>query len=161
VDSQSWTAVAAIAGAVSAIAAFAALCFSANQNAQNAAALSLSSAQKFSDECRDLWGRCRESADDSVAYNHCMQDILGSFELFALAVNESALTPRVRDYIVETICDYLDDMVEAGCQPYVQPLTEKQHVCKELKSLAIQHSGHFRHRSEVAEMLNISKSSLP
>lgn len=155
-----WDSLAAVAGAISATAALAALCFSASQNAQTAAALSLSSAQKFSDECRDLWRKCRAASTDSAAYNESMQEILGSFELFSIAINDGNLSPRVHDYIVETICDYLNDMVDAGCEGYVQPLTEKPHVCKELKMLAIQHSRRFLDRDAIGKMLNIPASSL-
>lgn len=89
-----------------------------------------------------------------------MNEILGSFELFAIAVNDGNLTPKVREYIIETIRDYLDDMVDAGCHPYVQPLTEKRHVCKELKMLAVQNSSRLRNAVGVFDMLNIPKSSL-
>lgn len=89
-----------------------------------------------------------------------MQEILGSFELFSIAVNDSILSARVNDYIVETICDYLNDMVLSGCHAYVQPLTEKSHVCKELKILAIQYKVRFDDPFAVASMLNIPKSSI-
>jgi hypothetical protein len=151
---------AAVAGAVSATVAFAALYFSANQNAQNAAALSLASAQKFSDECRELWRNCRAAVSDCDEYEKCMEEILGSFELFSLAVNEQSLTGRVSDYIVETICDYLEQMSEAGCHDYVRPLTDKAHVCKELKSLVRQHRTRFRDPLKIGDMLNIPRSSM-
>ena len=160
VGSDSWSAIAAIGGAISAIAAFAALCFSANQNSQTAAALSLSSAQKFSDECRDLWRRCRSASNDHIAFNECIGEILGSFELFSIPVNDGTLTPRVREYILETICDYLNGMVESGYSNYVQPHVEDSHVCKELKSLAIQNRNRLKNPSGVADMLNIPRSSL-
>lgn len=151
--------VAAVAGAISATAAFTALCFSANQNAQSASALSLSSAYKFSDECRTLWKEY-ENAKNPADCEKALQEILGSFELFSAAVNDGSLTPRIREYIVETMCDYLDGMVTAGCHGYVQPSTQKSHVCKELKSLVIQHRDKFEDVAAVAAMLNIPKSSV-
>jgi len=160
VASEIWNAWAAIASAVSAVAALTALCFSAHQNGQNAAALSLSSAQKFSEECRELWTRYRECIEDPDGVTNCLNDILGSFELFSIAVNDGTLTPRVREYIVETICDYLDGMVGAGCHDYIQPATEKAHVCKELKNLVVQNQSRFENAQAVAAMLNIPKSSI-
>ena len=151
---------AAIAGSMSAIAAFAALCFSANQNSQNSAAISFASAQKFSDDCRDLWRRSRECVADPDLFDECVGEILGSFELFCIAVNDTSLNRRVLEYILETICDYLNDMVEAGYADYVKPRTIRPHVCKELKQLVIQNQHRFRDRRAVAEMLNIPQSSI-
>jgi hypothetical protein len=153
--------IAAIAGFLSAIAAFTALCFSASQNSLAASSVSFSAVQKFSDECRDLWRRSRDCTDDPDKFDECVGEILGSFELFAMAVNEGALTPRSLDYIIETICDYLNSMSSDGYIDYVQPRTEKQHVCKELKQLAIQHAHRFENPQTVAKMLNISASSMP
>lgn len=155
-----WSAVAAIAGAISACAAFAALCFAASQYAQAVSATSFSSVQKFSDDCRSLFKECHECAQDPVKFERCLTDILGSFELFSIAVNEGGLTDRTRIFIIETIAEYLDKMSEAGYHDYVVEMTEKPSNCRELKNLFVQHRRKFSSPQNVAEMLNVRSSSL-
>jgi hypothetical protein len=157
---ETWSALAAIAGALSAMAAFTALCISAEQNSHAAAAFSLGSVQKFSDDCRTLFKECHECGEDTAKFERCLTDILGSFELFSIAVNESRLTLRTRAYIVETIADYLDKMCRAGYHDYVVEMTEKSHSCRELKLLFIQHQSLFENRTAVADMLNVPRSAV-
>lgn len=88
-------------------------------------------------------------------------DIIALFELHAIGLQETEPSARVRDYVEDTIRDYLSRMAEThGYGDLIQPMTTEPQVCPNLKDFIIQNRAKLPDAVAVGAMFNVPASSL-
>ena len=153
-----WAVTSAVAAAVAAVASLIALIVSISQSRLHHRALSMTSVMAFESDCRSLWKACRDAGDD---FEECLMDIIALFELHVLSVQETEPSARVREYVEDTIRDYLSRMAETeGYGALIQPATVEPQVCPNLKDFIIQNRLRLPDAVAVGTMFNIPSSSL-
>lgn len=155
---MSWIAISAIAAAVAALASTFGIVLTASQNNANWRRSSFKSAQDFESDCRTLWANTRKSICD---FDENVLDIIALFELHIIGLQEKNPSKPVRDYITETICDYLAKMADLNAYyDVIITHTVDRHVCENLKDFIVQYQSNMLNRKRVGSMLNVPSWSI-
>lgn len=149
-----WSVVSAIASGFSAVAAAVALGYTARQLRLQARATAFQTAERFLIEIRQRLDDCKRTVRKRKEFGPCVIELVASFELFCVALNDHILSSRARRFVTDTLIDYLDDMNEAGYGNHISGL-EAAHVCCETKAFVKANHKRFRDYDGVRQMLGM------
>jgi hypothetical protein len=147
---------------IAAISALAGLGVLVAQIRHNSRVSAIETARKFIEETRDLWDLCKLAAGadpfDAASFENALGKFIAQLELNAAVISEISLPDRIHRMIERTIISFINEMMEASYDPYLEKLLANPAMCPCLKDFCVQRARLLGAPSRTLKAMRIQRS---